>query len=59
MRYDQSRADELDRMMLELLLPASAVESLGRWLADPGRGQRYAKGVGLTASRTRPPSGKP
>ncbi|OII67193.1 hypothetical protein [Streptomyces sp. CC77] len=46
MRYDQSRADELDRMMLELLLPASAVESLGRWLADPGRGQRYAKGSG-------------
>lgn len=32
--------------MLELLLPESAVESLGRWLADPERGQRYANGTG-------------
>lgn len=46
MRDDQSRADKLDEMMLELLLPESAVESLGRWLADPERGQRYANGSG-------------
>ncbi|WP_327191117.1 hypothetical protein [Streptomyces xinghaiensis] len=44
MRYDQSRADKLDETMLELLLPESAVESLGQWLADPERGQRYANG---------------
>lgn len=46
MRYDQSRADKLDEMMVELLLPESAVESLGLWLADPERGQRYANGCG-------------
>ncbi|MBK3625355.1 hypothetical protein JHN59_10935 [Streptomyces sp. MBT49] len=32
--------------MLELRLPESAVESLGQWLADPERGQRYANGSG-------------
>ncbi|MEU2488818.1 MULTISPECIES: 8-oxoguanine DNA glycosylase OGG fold protein [Streptomyces] len=46
MRYDQSRADKLDEAMLELLLPESAVESLGQWLADSERGQRYANGSG-------------
>lgn len=46
MRHDQSRADKLDKTMLELLLHESAVESLGRWLADPERGQRYANGTG-------------
>ena len=38
MGNDQSRADKLDAKMLELLLPESAVESLGEWLADPERG---------------------
>ncbi|WP_338673589.1 hypothetical protein V1460_11160 [Streptomyces sp. SCSIO 30461] len=46
MRYDQRQADKLDETMLELLLPTSAVESLGQWLADPERGQRYANGSG-------------
>ncbi|MEU3223550.1 hypothetical protein ABZ695_10380 [Streptomyces sp. NPDC006976] len=46
MRYDQSRADQLDEAMLESLLSESAVESLGQWLADPERGRRYANGSG-------------
>ncbi|MFI6061509.1 hypothetical protein [Streptomyces sp. NPDC051286] len=46
MRYDQSWADKLDEAMLEVLLAESAVESLGQWLADPERGQRYANGSG-------------
>ncbi|MEU6094165.1 hypothetical protein [Streptomyces sp. NPDC047079] len=46
MRFDQRLADKLDAAMLELLLPEDAVESLGRWLADPEGGKRYAKGTG-------------
>ncbi|WP_408993448.1 hypothetical protein [Streptomyces sp. 1268] len=46
MGHDQRQADKLDETMLELLLPISAVESLGQWLADPERGRRYANGSG-------------
>ncbi|MYS54947.1 hypothetical protein GTW46_33660 [Streptomyces sp. SID6013] len=46
MRYDQQRADKLDEAMLELPLPGSAVEALGRWLADPKHGRRYVNGSG-------------
>ncbi|MFF3877491.1 hypothetical protein [Streptomyces sp. NPDC001978] len=46
MRFNQRLADKLDAAMLELLLPEDAVESLGRWLADPEGGQRYANGSG-------------
>ncbi|MGW1164808.1 8-oxoguanine DNA glycosylase OGG fold protein [Streptomyces sp. NPDC002550] len=46
MRFDQRLADKLDALMLELLLPDDAVESLGRWLADPKGGKRYANGTG-------------
>ncbi|MFI1213606.1 hypothetical protein ACH4UV_39310 [Streptomyces sp. NPDC020802] len=46
MRFDQRLADELDATMFEHLLPVDAVEALGRWLADPERGRRYASGSG-------------
>ncbi|MFG3131897.1 8-oxoguanine DNA glycosylase OGG fold protein [Streptomyces tendae] len=46
MRYDQRRADKLDKAMLELPLAESAVETLGQWLADPEHGRRYANGSG-------------
>ncbi|MET8433681.1 hypothetical protein ABZV61_12895 [Streptomyces sp900116325] len=46
MRFDQSLADELDAMMLEQLLPGDAIESLGRWLADPEKGWQYTDGTG-------------
>ncbi|MFF0483594.1 hypothetical protein [Streptomyces sp. NPDC004435] len=58
MRHDQGLADSLDERMLELLLPASAVESLGRWLADPERGQGYANGTGTHSVRYRPSAWK-
>ncbi|WP_330238588.1 8-oxoguanine DNA glycosylase OGG fold protein [Streptomyces sp. NBC_00525] len=49
MTFDQSRADELDGLMLGLPLPDSAVRALGQWLADPERGGRYAGGSGAHA----------
>ncbi|WP_333762830.1 8-oxoguanine DNA glycosylase OGG fold protein [Streptomyces sp. IBSBF 2390] len=55
-RFNQSLADNLDAAMLEFLLPEEAVESLSRWLADPGRGKRYAHGTGPHAIAYAPSS---
>ncbi|TWV34205.1 hypothetical protein FRZ03_28995 [Streptomyces misionensis] len=46
MRFRQELADELDEALLAQPLPADAVASLARWLADPDRGRRYAQGTG-------------
>ncbi|MER5683893.1 hypothetical protein [Streptomyces sp. NPDC002205] len=39
-------ADTLDESLIAQSLPADAVESLARWLANPDRGGRYARGTG-------------
>ncbi|NMO35425.1 hypothetical protein HG826_17990 [Streptomyces sp. GMY01] len=46
MKFHQHLADTLDQSMTAQPLPADAVESLARWLADPGKGGRYARGTG-------------
>ncbi|MET8719980.1 8-oxoguanine DNA glycosylase OGG fold protein [Streptomyces misionensis] len=45
MKFDQELADELDKALLAQPLPEDAVASLARWLADPDRGGRYARGT--------------
>jgi hypothetical protein len=52
MRFDQRLADKLDAAMLELLLPEDAVESLGKWLADPEGASATRTEVVLTPSPT-------
>jgi hypothetical protein len=44
--FRQQLADALDELMIAQSLPADAAESLARWLADPDRGGRYARGTG-------------
>ncbi|SFY52434.1 8-oxoguanine DNA glycosylase OGG fold protein [Streptomyces sp. F-1] len=46
MKFDQELADRLDEALLAQPLPADAVAALARWLADPDRGGRYARGTG-------------
>jgi hypothetical protein len=54
MRFHQAHADELDDLLLNQPLPATATDALTAWLSDPRRGARYAHGTGPHAVRCFP-----